>query len=69
MPSVNANFEVRVPQARESIAVNLVLNIHQLKFESFGEYAIDLAIDDQQAASLPLLVVQRPRPSDAPQGG
>lgn len=69
MPSVNANFEVRVPQARESIAVNLVLNIHQLKFESFGEYAIDLAIDNQQAASLPLLVVQRPRPSDAPQGG
>ena len=66
MPSVNANFEVRVPQERESIAVNLVLNIHQLKFENFGEHAVDLSIDDQQAASLPLLVVRKQRPSATP---
>lgn len=69
MPNVNANFEVRIPQERESIAVNLVLNIHQLKFANFGEYAVDLAIDNQQAASLPLLVVQKQRPAGPPQNG
>lgn len=59
MPSVNANFEVRIPPDRESIAVNLVLNIHQLRFEHFGEHAVDLAVDGRQEGSLPLMVVQR----------
>lgn len=59
MPSVNANFEVRIPPDRESIAVNLVLNIHQLRFERFGEHAVDLAVDGRQEGSLPLMVVQR----------
>ncbi|HEX9785928.1 MAG TPA: hypothetical protein VGA56_24780 [Opitutaceae bacterium] len=60
MPSVNGNFEVRMPPERDSIAVNLVLNIHQLRFERFDEYAVDLSIDNRQEASLPLVVVQRP---------
>jgi hypothetical protein len=60
MPGVNANFEVRIPPERESIAVNLVLNIHQLRFATFGDYAVDLAIDDHPEASLPLVVMQRP---------
>lgn len=60
MPGVNANFEVRIPPERESLSVNLVLNIHQLRFATFGDYAVDLTIDDQPAASLPLVVVQRP---------
>jgi hypothetical protein len=60
MPGVNANFEVRIPPERESVSVNLVLNIHQLRFATFGDYAVDLAIDDRSEASLPLVVVQRP---------
>jgi len=69
MPSVNANFEVRIPPDRESIAVNLVLNIHQLRFGQFGEHAVDLAVDGRQEGSLPLMVVQRnggPPPPAAP---
>lgn len=62
MPSVHGNFEVRMPPQRESIAVNLVLNIHQLKFERFDEYAVDLTIDGRLEASLPLVVVQRQPP-------
>ncbi|BET66221.1 hypothetical protein ASA1KI_11390 [Opitutales bacterium ASA1] len=58
MPSVNGNFEVHMPPDRDSVAVNLVLNIHQLRFERFGEYAVDLMVDGVQAASLPLIVVQ-----------
>lgn len=59
MPGVNANFEVRIPPERESVSVNLVLNIHQLRFATFGDYAVDLTIDDRPEASLPLVVVQR----------
>lgn len=62
MPSVNGNFDVHLPPQRESIAVNLVLNIQQLRFERFDEYAIDLSIDGRQEGSLPLNVVQRPTP-------
>jgi len=60
MPGVNANFEVRIPPERESVSVNLVLNIHQLRFATFGDYAVDLTIDDRPEASLPLVVVHRP---------
>ncbi len=67
MPGVNANFEVRIPPQRESMAINLVLNIHQLKFDRFEEYAVDLSIDDRPEASLPLVVVRMP-PHGAPQG-
>jgi len=63
VPPIGANFEVRLPAQRESMAINLVLNIHQLKFERFDDYAIDLSIDGRQEASLPLVVVQM-----APQG-
>lgn len=59
MPAVSANFEVHIPSERESVAVNLVLNIHQLKFEHFDDYAVDLTVDGRQEASLPLVVVQR----------
>lgn len=59
MPGVNANFEVRIPPERDSVSVNLVLNIHQLRFEAFGDHAVDLSIDDRPEASLPLVVVQR----------
>ena len=63
MPNVNANFEVRIPPERESVAVNLVLNIHQLKFEHFDDYAVDLTIDGRPEATLPLVVVQHQPPS------
>ncbi len=60
MPSVNGNFDVRMPVERDSLAVNLVLNIHQLRFEQFGDYAVDLSIDGRPEASLPLVVVRHP---------
>lgn len=41
---------------QSSGVANLILNIQGLKLEKFGEYSIDLAIDGQQKASLPLFV-------------
>ncbi len=45
----------------ESIAVNLILNFQHMKFESFADYQINLAIDDVSRASLPLRVREIPR--------
>jgi len=60
VPPIGANFDVRLPAERESIAVNLVLNIHQLKFDRFDDYAIDLSIDGRPEASLPLAIMRLP---------
>ena len=43
-----------------SVAVNLILNFQQVKFEAFADYQINLAIDDRAMASLPLRVREMP---------
>ena len=43
-----------------SIARNMILNLQGLKFEKFGEYSIDLAIDGRHELSIPLYVNQVP---------
>ncbi len=42
-----------------SMVLNIVLNIQNLKIEKYGEYAIDLAIDGKQEASLPIFVKEK----------
>ena len=60
MPSIELPFEVSVP-AEDSFAYrNFILNIQRLKFEKFGQYAVDIAIDGRQEASIPLEVKQIP---------
>jgi hypothetical protein len=39
---------------------NFIVNIQQLKFESPGPYSIDLSVDDQPVASIPLMVKYNP---------
>jgi hypothetical protein len=43
-----------------SIARNMILNLQGMKFEKFGEYSIDLAIDGRHELSIPLYVNQVP---------
>lgn len=56
MPTLDAQIEVRFPGSESSSSVSLALNIQQLKLPGFGEYSIDLAIDDHREASIPLIV-------------
>jgi hypothetical protein len=44
-----------------SVAVNLILNFQNVKFEEFADYQINLAIDGEAKASLPLRVREVPR--------
>jgi len=44
---------------------NFIVNIQQLKFEEPGLYSVDIALDDQSQASIPLLVKHLPPPTPA----
>jgi len=55
-PKLQGNINVRIGDDVDSTATNIVLNIQRLKFEKYGQYRIDLAIDNQIKASLPFHV-------------
>jgi hypothetical protein len=57
-PKLQANVNVSIGDDADSTATNLILNILNLKFEKCGQYRIDLAVDNQVKASLPLYVKQ-----------
>jgi hypothetical protein len=59
-PKLEAEMTVRVPEDIDSTAANLVLNIQGQKFENYGKFRIDLAIDGEVRASLPLRVSEIP---------
>ena len=56
--SLDAGMQVSFPDELASHAFNLVLNIQGLKFEKYGEYSVDLAVDGRQEASLPLMIAE-----------
>ena len=59
IPPLNADLNVGVRDDRASSISNLILNLQRLKFEKYGEFTVNLAIDGQHIASVPLYV--RPR--------
>ena len=60
MPSIELPFEVKVPENDSFAYRNFILNIQRLKFEKFGQHAVDIAIDGRKEASIPLEVKQIP---------
>ncbi len=69
LPPLDGNINVVVPQTELSAGVNVVLNMQGLKFERFGEYAINLAIDGRQESTLPLYIKEAPVPISQPTQG
>ena len=56
---IEGGFEVNFASGDTATgAINAVFNIHNVKLEKYGEYAVNLAIDGRQEASLPLYVKQ-----------
>ena len=65
-PSLNATTNIQFNNNPESSIVrNMAINIQGLKMEKYGDYAIDMAIDGRQEASLPLRV-RKPPETTAP---
>ena len=56
MQTVDTTTQVQFRPDDSSATASLVLVIQQLKLPRFGEYSIDLAVDDRHEASIPLLV-------------
>jgi hypothetical protein len=52
--------EVVLPEDLHFGTRNFIVNIQQLKFENPGLYSIDLMLDEQPQASIPLLVKHNP---------
>jgi len=50
----------RMGEDAESVAVNLILNFHGVKFDAFADYQINLLVDDVVEATLPLRVGKVP---------
>ncbi|MDD5458858.1 MAG: hypothetical protein PHF37_05670 [Phycisphaerae bacterium] len=61
IPSANGKIDVQFKDQQRSAAANLILNLQRLKLDRTGEYSIDLAIDNQGTARLPLFICQRPQ--------
>jgi len=59
IPPAQGAITINFPDEQGSSSTNLILNIQGLKLERIGEYSIDLVIDGQQKASLPLFVKER----------
>ena len=59
IPPAQGAIKMNFPDEQSSGSAHLILNIQGLKLERFGEYSIDLAIDGQHKASLPLFVKER----------
>jgi hypothetical protein len=69
MPLLRAQFNVRLQPNEPSATLNYVMVIPQIKLPRFGDYQIDLAVDDKVEASIPLYVRQRTAPPAPTVGG
>ncbi|RME09179.1 MAG: hypothetical protein D6802_12715 [Ardenticatenia bacterium] len=56
LPPLNTQITVPFGEHDLTRAVNFILNLQNLTLQSFGEYAIELAVDGRLEASLPLYV-------------
>jgi hypothetical protein len=58
MPGIDMPVEVSLPSDSLFSTRNFIVNIQQLKFQNPGLYSIDVALDNEPEASIPLLVKQ-----------
>ena len=61
LPPLEKVIKVKIPPGGSSVNHNMVLNIHGLKLETYGEYSIDLAVNGRHEASVPLYVSPIPK--------
>ena len=62
MPPIEIPVSVVLPDDVHFLTRNFIVNIQQLKFAEPGLYSVDVRLDDETQASIPLLVklVERP---------
>ncbi len=60
IPQLDGEFAIQLQEPDRQGSVNLVLNLQGLSFTTYGEYAVNLAIDGRELGSLPFWVKQSP---------
>lgn len=58
MPAMEIPIQVTMPADAPTNTIQVVANIGGMKFESFGEYSIDLELDGRHEGSSPLYIRQ-----------
>ena len=56
LPPLEGKMAIALNPGFDSASANLVLAIHGLQLQSPGDYAVNLAVDGKQEASIPLYV-------------
>ncbi|MBL8022664.1 MAG: hypothetical protein JNK54_00075 [Elusimicrobia bacterium] len=64
VPPFETTVEIRPLEGDESSVANLILNFQQLRFDKFGRYSVDLAVDGRQEGALPIYVRQTSAPAE-----
>jgi hypothetical protein len=63
MPPIEVEVDVRLPEDVHFGTRNFVFNFQQIKFDEPGLYSVDISLDGQVKAGIPLLVKHIPPPS------
>jgi hypothetical protein len=66
VPTLDAPLNINFPDVLPSATAQLILDLQNLRFEKFGEYSLDLALDSRQEASIPIFVRQGGSPQQQP---
>ena len=62
MPGIPLQVQVTLPDDVHFVTRNFIVHIQQIQFTEPGLYSVDVRMDDQTQASIPLLVKLLPRP-------
>lgn len=65
MPGIDIPVTVALPEDMHFGTRNFIVNIQQLKFEQPGLFSVDISLDGQSQAGIPLLVKHVPPPAVA----
>ena len=57
-PKMEGKVSIKIRPGMDSAVTNLIINFQGLKFEKYGKYRIDLAINGNAVAELPFAVIQ-----------
>jgi hypothetical protein len=63
MQGIELPVPVALPDDAHFLTRNFIVNIQQLKFDEPGLYSVDVRLDDESQASIPLLVKLAERPA------
>jgi hypothetical protein len=54
-------FDIRIPQEVDFITRNMILHFQALQFQKAGTFSLEISVDDDSLASIPLRVIYMPQ--------